>query len=214
LPDGYLKDVSFNDDGTTFFLMHRHIDYWNWGGDEVNFIGKDYDVTFNLPAVPPGDYELRLGCAPMDNNTQTRGVAQFYVDGIPQGIPKDLREVGNYASVGGVYPSSGNLRGEELEANIKLLKNNGYYRGPMSIFCGGGDSASPPNQNPNNGTSFIDIPNTMRMKIADVKIEPGKTHKVRVRSVLDVAQSVFMLDYLELVPLSICGIGGTGEDYY
>ena len=68
------------------------------GGDVLGILGTSYDVTFRLPNVPPGTYELRLGyCALVD-----RGIGQVYVDGIPQGIPMDMRYSAGDSRVGGL----------------------------------------------------------------------------------------------------------------
>ena len=37
------------------------------GGDVVGILGTSYDVTFRLPNVPPGTYELRLGYTALES---------------------------------------------------------------------------------------------------------------------------------------------------
>ena len=55
----------------------------------------------------------------------------------------------------------------------------------------------------------------MRRKICNVNIQPNRHHSVRIRSVVSSATNAsFSLDYMELVPISICGAGGLGEDLY
>lgn len=43
-------------------LVHRraHLYYWSWQGDEVNIFG-DFDMTIKLPALPAGEWEVRMG---------------------------------------------------------------------------------------------------------------------------------------------------------
>ena len=60
LPPGYLDNVTFGEN-TIFFLERPIIQWSNMGGDVVGILGTSYDVTFRLPNVPPGTYELRLG---------------------------------------------------------------------------------------------------------------------------------------------------------
>lgn len=99
------------------------------GGDVVGILGTSYDVTFRLPNVPPGTYELRLGYTALES----RGIGQVYVDGIPQGLPMDMRIFGNDGRIGGLYNgwagwrnkdenSSGIYTTEELEENARIIK--------------------------------------------------------------------------------------------
>ena len=133
LPPGYLDNVTFGEN-TIFFLERPIIQWSNMGGDVVGILGTSYDVTFRLPNVPPGTYELRLGYTALES----RGIGQVYVDGIPQGLPMDMRIFGNDGRIGGLYNgwagwrnkdenSSGIYTTEELEENARIMKNNGYY---------------------------------------------------------------------------------------
>ena len=55
----------------------------------------------------------------------------------------------------------------------------------------------------------------MRRKICNVQVKPNTHHTIRLRSVLTSSESGnFTLDYMELVPIDICGAGGLGEDLY
>jgi hypothetical protein len=84
-PMGYLDNVKFNTN-CHFVGRRPHWEFWSWQGDELNLFG-DYDFTFRIPPVPySGEWQLRLGFAPLE----TRGVMQVYFDGIPQGIPLDM----------------------------------------------------------------------------------------------------------------------------
>ena len=220
LPPGYLRNVSISDN-TTFFIS-RPIVYWsNMGGDVLGILGTSYDVTFRLPNVPPGTYELRLGyCALVD-----RGIGQVYVDGIPQGIPMDMRYSASDARVGGLYNggkgwrnkeenSSGIYTSEELEENARVMKNNGYYSAPKSVFYGN-DGNDAPRYSANTCTIYYNQDNLMRRKICNVEVKANTHHTIRLRSVLTSSESGnFTLDYMELVPIDICGAGGLGEDLY
>lgn len=82
-PNGYLKNVSVNG----YFVYRRPHDYYDsYEGDEMNIFGN-FDITFKIPPVPfEGDWQIRLGYA----QEPTRGIAQIYFDGEPQGIPLDM----------------------------------------------------------------------------------------------------------------------------
>ncbi len=55
----------------------------------------------------------------------------------------------------------------------------------------------------------------LRRKICNVEVEPNRYHTIRMRSVLTSSTiSDFTLDFMELVPIDICGAGGLGEDLY
>lgn len=220
IPPGYMKNCTFSEN-TIFFVQRPKVPWWNWGGDEINILGTSYDVTFPLPDVPPGTYELRLGYPGMLD----RGIAQVYVDGIPQGIPIDMRYRADDSRVGGLYngttgfrnseeSSSGIYTSEKLEENARTMKNNGYYSGPKSIFTGN-DGTDAPRYSPNSCTLMYNNAYTFRRKICNVEVKPHTDHKIRIRSVFTQGnRGCFILDYMELVPISICGAGGIGEDVY
>lgn len=209
IPSGYLKGATYNDE-CIFFVMRQHLHYWNWGGDEMNLLGSSYNMTFNLPNVPPGvTYEVRIGCAPMTS----RGIAQFYLDGEPQGIPMDLRKLANDVAVGGIYGNEWTqMSDEERAVNIKTMKNNGFYRAPYSFYIGPKEQAP---FDPSQASTCENIQNMMRIKIGTVRVRDHTQHTMTVRSMMSSETGMaFMMDYLEMVPLSICGVGGVGEDNY
>ena len=214
IPPRYLKhtDVSEN---TVFFVQRPKTQWWNMGGDEFNFLGTTYDIEFRLPTVPPGNYELRMGDAGMFD----RGIAQVYVDGDPVGIPVDLRYQADDSRVGGIYGNDfTNMSPEEKEENARTMKNNGYYRGPRSVYTYNnnvGEQYKVPTYVPGSDCGLMnENAYTFRRKLADVVIEPNKHHTLRFRSVWVQGNNMgcFMIDYIELVPYSICGPGGLGED--
>lgn len=209
MPKGYLKNVEINDDAI-FFIMRPHNTFWGWGGDEINFLGPSYDCTFRIPSVPSGEYEVRIGISA----GSTRGVAQVYFDGKPQGIPIDMRKTITDASIGGIT----GLEGDEILENNQTLKNNGYYRGPKSMYhygSGAGPNHQTPVYNPSECYTFDDVSANYRIIICKVNITGHEYHTIRVKSVYSSSSgAAFMLDYLELVPNSICGVGGFGEDLY
>lgn len=221
-PPGYLKDVEFNEDAI-FFIQRPKMQWWNWGGDEINILGASYDVTIKLPSVPPGSYEVRIGYPGMID----RGIAQIYVDDIPQGLPLDMRYQANDSRVAGIYAGGvaetvtlwNGLTEEERQENMRTMKNNGYYRGPASIYMAFGSWANnhPSPADPPTGNADYANYNryTYRRKVCDLQVVPGKEHTIRFRSVYTLGnKGCFVLDYLEMVPIEIAGAGGLGEDIY
>ena len=218
LPPGYLKNVEFSEN--TIFFLERPICYWSsLHGDVAGILGSSYDFTFRLPSVPPGTYELRFGYVALPD----RGIGQVYVDGVPQGIPMDMRYGPSDARVGGLYGSfkewrnkaensSGLYTPEELEENARIMKNNGYYSGPKGAFYGN-DGTDMPRYSASTCTVLYNQNDIMRRKICNIEVQPNQYHTVRLRSVLTSSTSGnFTLDYIELVPIDICGAGGLGED--
>ena len=221
LPPGYLKNISFSEN--TLFIVKRPIIYWsNYQGDDVALMGTSYDVTFQLPNVPPGSYELRLGYCALDS----RGIGQVYVDGVAQGLPIDMRDKADAANIGGLYNGWNGTRSEkdgangiyseeELQENARIMKNNGYYSAPRGayFFLGYLGSVSSPAYDPTKCIIFYNQNDLLRRRICQVQVQPNRHHTIRIRSVLSSATSgSFSLDYMELVPMNICGPGGTGED--
>lgn len=220
LPLGYLDNVTFSEN-TTWFVQ-RPIIYWSsLHGDVQGVLGTSYDITFRLPTVPPGSYELRLGYCALED----RGIGQVYVDGTPQGIPIDMRYGPDDSRVGGLYNgfrgwrnadenSDGIYTTEELEDNARVMKNNGYYSGPKGAFYYTSTSTTEPTY-VSSCIIHYNQDDLMRRKICTVQIQAHTYHTVRLRSVLSSSDSGnFVLDYMELVPLNICGTGGVGEDLY
>lgn len=91
-PDGYLEGVTLSGN---FIYRRPHNWYDSYEGDEMNMFGN-YDITFKVPPVPfEGDWQIRMGYA----QEGTRGIAQVYFDGVPQGIPLDMTVALNDASI-------------------------------------------------------------------------------------------------------------------
>lgn len=198
-PDGYLKNVKVNG----YFIYRRPHDYYDsYEGDEMNMFGN-YDITFKLPPVPyEGDWQIRLGYA----QEPTRGIAQIYFDGVPQGIPLDMTKALNDPSILGADFKNDytTMSAEQLSTDQKVLKNKGYYRGAAGGYRY--------NQGTTTRVAFASQANTFRIVICTVHIDPNKDHFLRVRSVSAKKgnDNELMLDYLELVPKSVYGVTDEG----
>jgi uncharacterized surface protein with fasciclin (FAS1) repeats len=201
-PDGYLSNVKMA--GNCLFVYRRpHWNFWSYEGDEFNLFG-DYDFTFRLPPVPyEGEYQIRLGFCALD----TRGVAQIYFDGTPQGIPLDMRKYLNDESIMGSkfgVKTWASMTDEEKAEDQKMLKNLGYYRGPYGGYHSNGSVIN----------EFVDNYRTFRLVLCQVHINPNEDHYLRIRCTSSSKlgnNNEFMMDYLEIVPKSVYGVTAAGE---
>ena len=198
-PNGYLKNVSVNG----YFVYRRPHDYYDsYEGDEMNIFGN-FDITFKIPPVPfEGDWQIRLGYA----QEPTRGIAQIYFDGEPQGIPLDMTKSLTDPSIlgSGFVSDYTTMSSEQLSTDQKVLKNKGYYRGAAGGYRF--------NQGSTTSVVFATQANTIRMVLCTVHIDPNKNHYLRVRCVSTKKgnDNEFMFDYLELVPKSVYGVTDQG----
>jgi hypothetical protein len=189
-------------------LRRPHSTFDSWQGDEWNLFG-DYDFTFRIPPVPfSGEWQLRLGFAA----EPTRGVMQVYFDGVPQGIPLDMTKNINDAEMymGDRFISQlssyDQQTDEEKAEQQKLLKNLGAYLDGRALFSfpNDGKSISP----------FITHVARYRRILCQTYIDCTKDHYLRFRVASNGLQgnnNEFMLDYLEIVPKSVYGVGASGD---
>jgi hypothetical protein len=175
--------------------------------DEFDLYGN-YDFTFRLPPVPfDGEWQVRLGFT----SQPTRGVAQIYLDGVPQGIPLDMtKDLDTDYYIGDDFISSIDdydaMSPEEKAEYQKALKNLGVYTYPRSVYCDNGGSG-------NRGWHLVYNIN-MRKIISQSYLDSTKDHYMRIRVASDGKQgnnNEFALDMLELVPKSVYGADGDGE---
>lgn len=201
-PNGYLDNVTMKGNGT---LVYRrpHWNFWSYEGDEFNLFG-DYDFEFRIPPVPyEGEYQLRLGFCALD----TRGVAQVYFDGKPQGIPVDMRKrLTDESILGNKFGTKAwsKMTDEEKAEDQKMLKNLGYYRGAYGGYHSNGSVIN----------EFVDNPRTYRLVLCQVHINPKKDHYLRIRCTSSSKlgnNNEFMMDYFEIVPKSVYGVTEAGQ---
>ena len=201
-PNGYLKNVTINE-GCHFVYRRPHDYYDSYEGDEMNLFG-DFDITFKIPPVPyEADWQIRLGFAAEGS----RGVAQFYFDDKPQGIPLDMTKQLNDPSILGTdwKADYNSMSFNDLATDQKVLKNKGYYRGAAGGYRYWQGSTTQ--------VIFATQPQTLRMVICTTHINPEEDHYLRIRCVSTKQgnDNEFMLDYLELVPKSIYGVLEDGK---
>ena len=189
-PDGYLDGLKVKKG----YVVYRrpHWNHWNYQGDEFNLFG-DYDIEISLPPVPfSGEWQVRLGyCALV-----TRGIAQIYYDGIPQGAPLDMRiyldDEQILGTAFGNYNSYFSMSIQERILDQKALKEKGYYRGPYGGYHTDGNVMN----------EFVTNPRTYRKVIYQGYMDHTKTHFLRIEQIGDKIgnNNEFGLDYIELVP--------------
>ncbi len=139
----------------------------------------------NVPATkrPPGTYELRLGYTALES----RGIGQVYVDGIPKASPWTCAS--SVTTEESAVSTTGGLAGEtkmKTQAvftqrkswkKTRIMKNNGYYSAPKSVFFGN-DGNDIPRYNASNCTLYYNSCNLLRRKICTVEVK-ANTHHTR-----------------------------------
>lgn len=208
-PEGYIDGLEMNSDAISLY-QGPHNTFWCYEGDEFNITSNagNYDVTIEIPPLPEGNYQVRLGFA----NMSTRGICQFYYDGEPMGAPLDMREHNFEERTGwkdiwsGMNPCETPTTDEAL-AVMKDMHRRGWYHGPEDVFCflGEGHEDGDPTVGKNYFSRFV---RTCRYVLGNQPVEiknDGKKHTIRIKSVQAATGTVIMLDYLEFVPESEWG---------
>lgn len=187
---GSARNFEYNNN-THLHVRPRVLSFWSYSGDEVTILGI-FDFTVKLPPVPKGTYELRLfTCVDFSN----RGIIQVYIDGIPQGIPFDMRPGGTKLFG---WQSDASLGDEDaIAAFDKSIHNLGWMKGPKSYYSATSESGG------TQGQLFRDAPNTIR-KVLGHFVSDGKTeHYVRFQQKLESTTNAMNFDFIELVPSSV-----------
>ena len=205
---GAVKNFEFNNN-THIHVRPRVLSFWSYQGDEVTILGV-FDFTVKLPPVPPGDYELRLfTCV----NFENRGIIQVYLDGVPQGIPFDMRPSGKdlfrWKADTKDADAVDNLQGDEeaIVAFDKSIHNLGWMKGPKSYY-----NASSETGGSKAAFSFRDLPNTVR-KVLGTFHSDGKTdHYVRFQQKLESTKNAMNFDFIELCPSTVYNNEYIAED--
>lgn len=157
-------------------------DAWSvYQADELKLNGW-YDFTLRLPPVPPGNWEVRIGYS----QVWWRGIAQFFLDGEIQGIPRDLRIDGEDPRVGWVADTGGS---EDREID-KAMRNRSYMKGPASAM------------NYQYNTVLRNAPAYLRIIIGNLSVQEYGAHYLRAKNVLS-PDNEYNGDIIELVPVSL-----------
>ena len=197
---GTAANFSFTD-ATHVHVRNRVLTFWSFEGDEVTVKGH-FDLKVKLPPVPAGDWEIRFfTCV----DFQSRGIVQFYIDDIPQGIPFDMRPAGTSPKIG--WQSDASLGDEEqIAAFDKQFHYRGWMKGQTSSgTCPNGEGSAAADQ-------FRDHPSNLR-RVIGVFHSDGKTdHYLRFQQKLDSDDNEMNFDYIELCPFNVYANPDLPED--
>jgi len=184
----YFENMQQND-GMDFVYYNAWNDDWcNLHRDEMKAVGR-FEVTFKLPPVPRrGTYEVRYKVLANAN----RGIAQVYfgtnpdklpVAGIPLDLTMDCRDELTAKKVG--WEKDTNDEDYNAEKD-KSMRNNGYMKGPKSIW--GNDGQTERDWNHRENIRHIFVRQTL---------DPNETYYIRLKSVLDKESKEFYMDFIE-----------------
>lgn len=173
------KHLSFTPE--TEIVMWASEGWTMYQADELKLNGW-YDFTLRLPTVPPGNWEVRMGYS----RVWWRGIAQFFLDGVIQGIPVDLRIEGTDPRVGWVADTGGP---EDKEID-KAMRNRGYMKGPASAI------------NYHYNSVLRHDQAYLRVIIGNLSVQEYGAHYLRAKNVLSPGNE-YNGDLIELVPISL-----------
>jgi uncharacterized surface protein with fasciclin (FAS1) repeats len=185
LPRGYIERLK-SAESTKFYYLNAFGGYLDYQGDEI-FLSGMYDFSVVTPPIPAGTYEIRFGYQP----TTARGAAQLYWDGVPCGIPLDLRMDASNPLIGFVAPGSDSEDPNGYE-NDKMLRNRGYMKGPstfkdvLGVWYG--------KRIARNSPQYI------RRILGTYTFTESSNHVFAVKAV---REGEFMFDFLEFVPIEL-----------
>lgn len=198
---GYVRNFKYTN-LTHVHVRMRVLGFWSYEADEVTVKGK-FDLTIKLPPVPAGTYEVRMmTCTGFDS----RGIMQSYIDGIPQGIPFDMRP-------GGVTLFN-NKTNADLQNDVdaiaafdKSIHNLTWMRGPGCYEPGDRSSygSAPP---------MRDLPNTIRKVLGTFYTDGKSDHYLRLQQKMESTENEMNFDFIELCPSSVYNNEYFAEDQW
>jgi len=189
LPPGYLERFKCTEQ-TVLCYSSANDKLMNYMGDEFFIVVKNaklYDFDVITPPVPAGTYEVRFGY----QSNGRRGVAQFYVDGYPCGVPVNLNNNGSDIDIGYEKPNPANANDPNGFENDKAMRNKGYMKGPGSFKA----------INPSwySGNSARENGSNLRKILGTFIFDKAGNHVITVRGL---SGGQFQIDFVEFVPTS------------
>ena len=199
IPNGYLTNFWTNSTGTRVLYVGTPTapfpGSWNeYQGDEF-IIQGGYDFTLKLPPVPAGQYEVRIGYTVNGN----RGYAQMYLGTsreamMESGLPVDLTEEGER------YGWEAYEWTDADYATDKLLRLNGFMKAPNSSRSDAGYG--------NRSLREVGMTNAfpeyaLRCIVGTINVPTDGSVFVRFRNATTNTTPEFMMDYIEICPVSI-----------
>ncbi len=198
---GSAINFSFTDETTHVHVRPRTLSFWSYQGDEVTVKGR-FDLTVKLPPVPEGDWEVRMfTCV----GFQSRGIVQYYIDNVPQGIPFDMRPSGTNAKIG--WKSDTSLGDEEQIAAFDKEFHNKMWMKGMKSYGNATSEAGGTMSEP-----FRNRDNTLR-KVIGVFHSDGRTnHYLRLQQKMESENNELNFDMIELCPSTVYANPDVAED--
>lgn len=195
---GSAKNFEYTDN-THLHVRPRVLSFWSYQGDEVTIKGR-FDITIKLPPVPAGDWELRMGtCVDFDS----RGIVQFYIDDVPQGIPFDMRNSGSDYG----WTSDDDLGDEEqIAAFDKQWHYQGWMKGPKSYYNASSEAGG------TKSGCFRNLSNTIRRVIGTFHSYGSEDHYLRLQQKLESSDNELNFDFIELCPSTVYNNPDVAED--
>lgn len=188
IPPGYMDNFECNDQVVICYTSANDR-LMNYQGDEVFLTtpaGKLYEFTITTPPIPAGTYEIRFGY----QATGSRGVVQYYVDGIPCGVPVNLNNIGTNPQIGWEQPGTSQEDAQGFE-NDKMMRNRGYMKGP--------DSFKAINDSWYKGNSARYNVGNLRKLLGTFNFTQAGNHQMTFKGL---SSGQFQIDYIEFVPTS------------
>lgn len=201
IPDDYCAKLKFKEKRPKVYMKYMAPNVHPYlHGDEIMSYGFS-DVTFTIGPVPPGTYEVRFG---YHSSPGTRGITQIYLDGVPCGVPLDMRltntaaDIGweiDYHTVSLMGESGGNPDDPYGYENDKSLRNRNFMKAPDSytgtVFYQNTDNRLFTARQANNDTRYIVKRNHNHL---------GGTMEMRFVQMLD---GDCLYDYVEFMPVDL-----------
>ncbi len=188
LPRGFLENLESSEQTVLGYLAPDDR-YQNFQGDEI-FIGvsagKLYDFTLTTAPVPAGTYEVRIGYI----TNGKRGVVQFYVDGLPAGVPVNLNNYADNTAIGWIEPGKDPLDPDGFE-NDKMMRNQGYMKAPACFKV--------VNTAWSSGSDARHARVALRKILGIYEFKEAGHHKLTAKGL---SSGEFMMDYMEFIPTS------------
>lgn len=222
-PTGYFEGVMYDDNSECKYNRWpagrsagngTHKDLAAHQTDNLNFDGE-YDVTIRFPAVPAGQYEIRLGyCC-----NALMSISQIYFgydhqQMMPVGIPLDMNLTGMDPKVGMIqdinlfddilYDAANNTSGQvTITENDRAMRNLGYMKGPAAMYRVENDRVTQKSRMTNDWWYMRRIVTTQDLD--------GRPFYLRFRKVDERTGRLLNLDFIEVCPRSIYN-GAVPED--
>ncbi|MBR5963310.1 MAG: fasciclin domain-containing protein [Bacteroidaceae bacterium] len=206
VPPGYLENVEWDSSCKFYYCSPRNW-FGSYEGDEFYISGTgSYDITFRLPRVPAGTYQIRLYFALTDGG----GLTQAYVDGMPCDIPFSTSSGDPTWTSRNEWKDITKLSGDDLIEAKKTLHNHGWYHGPLGVRYRTVQLHDDRLLNHNNSEPMGGKWYHIRRVIYTGNLNPDTYHTMRIKSVSDLNASQ-ILDCIEIVPKSVYGLESTGK---